>query len=235
MTETETELKKVRAFYDDVYYASSDKPLQGSRHLAALAAQLGLAEGNLVLDIACGRGEWLHECAARGARISGVDISEEAIKYCRHHLPDGEFVCQAAEVLPFKDQVFDLVTCLGSLEHFVDPVGALKEMRRVAKQEARLVILVPNSGFLTRRLSLYGGTDQTAIRENVKSLDEWQSLLNQAGLKIQRRWRDLHVLSWNWIAMRGLRHAPIRAAQALALSVWPLRWQYQVYHLCVAR
>ena len=59
-------------------------------------------------------------------------------------------------------------------------------------------------------------------------------MLNQAGLKVERRWRDLHVLSWDWITMRGLRRVPIRATQALALSVWPLRWQYQVYHLCAA-
>ena len=28
---------------------------------------------------------------------------------------------------------------------------------------------------------------------------------------------------------------PLRTAQALALPVWPLSWQYQVYHLCVLR
>jgi hypothetical protein len=32
--------------------------------------------------------------------------------------------------------------------------------------------------------------------------------------------------------MNGWLAAPLRALQALALVFWPLRWQYQVYHLC---
>ena len=58
-------------------------------------------------------------------------------------------------------------------------------------------------------------------------------LFEQAGLRVTRKWKDLHVLSWSWITMNGWLPAPFRALQALALAVWPLRWQYQVYHLCV--
>ena len=47
-----------------------------------------------------------------------------------------------------------------------------------------------------------------------------------------KRWKDLHVVSWSWIAARKWFHIPIRAAQAFALVLWPLSWQYQVYYLC---
>jgi hypothetical protein len=105
-------------------------------------------------------------------------------------------------------------------------------MRRVAKPGATLLILVPNAGFLTRRLGLYGGTGQVAIRETVRSLEEWTTLLSGAGLEVGARWRDLHPLSMAWINQGPMHAMPLRLMQALALPLWPLRWQYQVYFVC---
>jgi SAM-dependent methyltransferase len=231
--ESKDELQEMKSFYDDVYYADSGKPLQGTAHLEKLARKLNVEPGDAVLDIACGLGEWLHVCVAAGASVSGVDLSERAIEYCRKHMPDGEFHAVPAENLPFADVSFDLVSCLGSLEHFVEPVISLREMARVAKTDATFVILVPNADFLTRKLKLFGGTNQKDAKEVVRTLEEWESLFEQAGLRVSRKWKDLHVLSWNWITMNGWLRAPTRAIQALLLLVWPLRWQYQVYHLCV--
>ena len=223
----------MKSFYDDVYYADANKPLQGSAHLMSLARKVDIGSGDAVLDIACGLGEWLHVCATDGAKVHGVDLSERAIEYCSKHMPDGEFHAVPAENLPFADGQFNFVSCLGSLEHFVEPVVSLNEMMRVAKAGAKFLILVPNAGFLTRKLKLFGGTNQKEAKEVAQTLDEWDNLFEQAGLRVTRKWKDLHVLSWSWISMNGFLPAPFRALQALALLVWPLRWQYQVYHLCV--
>jgi ubiquinone/menaquinone biosynthesis C-methylase UbiE len=232
MTDNNKELEEMKSFYDGVYYANAGKPLQNSRHLVALATKLQISSSDTVLDIACGLGEWLKVCDSRGAVVRGIDLSERAIDYCKKQLPSGEFFAQAAEVLPFDDGSFDCVTCLGSLEHFVDPVIALKEMVRVSKRDTRFVILVPNADFLTRKLKLYYGTNQKDAKEVVRTLGEWERLFNVAGLQVTRKWKDLHVLSWTWILMNGWVSAPLRGLQALALAVWPLKWQYQVYHLC---
>ena len=148
-------------------------------------------------------------------------------------MPEGEFFAQPAESLPFDTGRFDLVTCLGSLEHFVDPVKSLEEMSRVAKPDAAIVILVPNKDFLTRRLGLFGGTYQTDAKEVVRTLDEWAELFNKAGLSVDGRWKDLHVLNLDWVSTGPAWSWPLRAAQALMLPLWPLSWQYQVYHRCV--
>jgi len=231
--ESKDELQEMKSFYDDVYYADAEKPLQGTAHLKNLARTLDIESGDAVLDIACGLGEWLHVCGAAGAAVSGVDLSERAIEYCQKYMPDGEFHAVPAENLPFSDDSFDVVSCLGSLEHFVEPVISLREMVRVAKSDAKFVILVPNADFLTRKLKLFGGTNQKDAKEVVRTLEEWDSLFEQAELRVSRKWKDLHVLSWNWITMNGWLRAPTRAIQALLLLIWPLRWQYQVYHLCV--
>lgn len=231
--DTKDELEEMKSFYDDVYYANSDKPLQGSAHLERLAKKTGVKSGDAVLDIACGLGEWLHVCMSAGTTVSGVDLSERAIDNCRKHMPEGDFHAVPAEKLPFADETFDVISCLGSLEHFVEPVVSLREMARVAKTDATFVILVPNADFLTRKLNLFGGTNQKDAKEVVRTLEEWEGLMEQAGLRVSRKWKDLHVLSWHWITMNGWLRAPFRATQALLLLVWPLRWQYQVYHLCV--
>lgn len=85
---------------------------------------------------------------------NGVDLSEKAITVCKTALLQGDFYSTPAEDLPFEENRFDVVTCLGSLEHFVDPGKALKEMVRVAKNDAIFLLLVPNADFLMRRLGL---------------------------------------------------------------------------------
>lgn len=226
---------QVRRFYDEKYYALDDHSSALPWHVRRVAARLGLLEGKSVLDIACGAGEWLKELQLRGATPSGIDISKRAVEMAQARLQGADIREGVAEQLPFEGSQFDLVTCMGSLEHFLDQPGALKEMLRVAKPEAIFLILVPNAGFLTRKLKLFGGTGQVAIRETVRSIDEWTAMFENAGLAVRAKWRDLHPLSRAWICNGRGWTWPVRGAQALALALWPVRWQYQVYFLCKAR
>jgi SAM-dependent methyltransferase len=226
------QLESIKRFYDTEYYRDSRTPTTVTSHHRRLVRRLGIGAGTRVLDIACGRGDWLLAAHERGATVAGIDLSDRAIAHCREAMPDGEFAIGPAETLPFGDAGFDFVTCLGSLEHFIDKPGALREMQRVATQDARFLLLVPNAGFLTRRLGLYGGTNQKGVKEDVYSLGAWARLFADAGLKIDTRWADLHVLSWDWIRKSHPIMWPLRALQAFALAVWPLGWQYQVFFLC---
>jgi len=225
----------IREFYDHVYYADASARLSIPVHYRRLARKLQPWKGRRLLDVACGTGQWLGAAAALGAIPAGIDISQKALEVCRMALPQSDLRCGSAEQLPFADRQYDVVSCLGALEHFLDPQAALLEMVRVAKPGAIFILLVPNSGFLPLRLGLYSGTQQADVREELRTLSEWSNLFDSAGLRVRYRWRDLHVLSPSWI-FRGSWHAwPLRAAQALALPLWPLEWQYQVYHLCTIR
>jgi ubiquinone/menaquinone biosynthesis C-methylase UbiE len=226
------ELSRIRDFYDSTYYREAVAGGQVPGHFIRLARRLGVRAGQTVLDVACGTGAWLRAVVAQGATPVGIDLSEKAIAVCRTAMPGAELQAGPAETLPFETARFDLVSCLGSIEHFVDPLAALREMVRVARPDATFVLVVPNAGFLTRRLGLYGGTQQAAVREVVRSLGEWTELFAAGGLRVEEKWKDLHVLSWSWIAQAGAWKVPVRAAQAAALALWPLAWQYQVYFRC---
>lgn len=230
----ESEIEQIRRFYDEEYYGRSSKKHRLPWHSRKAASFLGDVRGKAVLDVACGLGEWLGHFRDRGASsISGIDLSARAVESCRLRYPQGDFHVGAAEALPFADASFDIVTCMGSLEHFVDKPAALREMLRVARPGAIFVLLVPNAGFLTRRLGLYSGTQQARIKEDVQSLEAWANLFTSNGLKVNRRLRDLHPLSISWITLGKPIAWPVRALQAVALTAWPLSWQYQVYHFCV--
>jgi len=234
MVEDANRHRQVAKFYDEEYhrYATS---LPFSRHLYALAAKIRPNEEDYVLDIACGTGAWLDMLGRYSGHTFGIDISGVAVRSARDNLGHGRFCVGLGENLPFQDECFDLITCLGSLEHFLDQPGALHEICRVARDTARVLVLVPNSGFLTFRLGLFCGTDQSRIRETLRSIDEWREMFGAAGLDVSDAWADLHVLNREWILRRGLLHAPLRALQALMLLIWPLKWQYQIYFLCNIR
>jgi ubiquinone/menaquinone biosynthesis C-methylase UbiE len=216
------ELSEIQEFYDSVYYRDTVANDAVPTHYRRLAERLSTGQGTQVLDVACGTVTWLRAVQERGASAAGVDLSKRAIELCHRALPDGEFYCSPAEHLPFSDQRFDIVSCLGSLEHFVDPVAALREMVRVAKPDATFILLVPNKDFLTRRLGLYHGTHQTAAEEVVRTLDEWRTLFARAGLTVEERWKDLRMLNRAWVMLSGPLLAPNRLAQAIMLAVWGL-------------
>ncbi len=226
-------IERIREFYDTEYYGAEASTATLPWHCRWVGARLGSVKGTEVLDVACGKGEWLDFFHSRGARVSGIDLSRHAIAACLKRFPGGDFHCGPAEVLPFASDRFDVITCMGSLEHFLDKPQALREMVRVAKADATFLILVPNAGFPTRRLGLYSGTQQTKVREDVLALSEWRQLFESAGLEVTDRWRDLHPLGWAWISAAPVWQWPIRAVQAVLLTMWPVAWQYQVYHRCV--
>jgi len=109
---------------------------------------LGAQKGRKLLDVGCGTGFLLLAASKRGLKTYGIDISEEAIKIAKNVSQDSFVAVSRGEDLPFRDNTFDYITCLGSLEHFLDMNKSLQEMRRVAKEDAIFCIMVPNSNFI---------------------------------------------------------------------------------------
>ncbi len=99
-----------------------------------------------ILDVGCGTGANLKMLAAFG-KAEGVDISPQAVEFCRERGLDSVKL-GAAEQLPFEDNSFELVTALDVIEHLDDDVAGLREMRRVLRRDGRVLIFVPAFMFL---------------------------------------------------------------------------------------
>jgi len=115
----------------------------------ALAPWLEVRPGARVLDVGCGVGRWSCLLAARGALVTGVDLSPTMIAQARRRaqaraLSDRcRFIVQDAADLAIGER-FDLVLCVTMLQHMLD-VGALRSAltRMVAHlaPAGRLVVL----------------------------------------------------------------------------------------------
>lgn len=131
-----------------------------------------------ILDIGCGTGANLEMLSQFGA-AEGVDISPEALSFCRQrglqNVRQGE-----AEHLPFADASFDLVTGLDVVEHLDDDVAGLKEMRRVLRRGGYALLFVPAFMFL------WGVQDDISHHRRRYSRAELQRAVRSAGLEIER-------------------------------------------------
>ena len=110
---------------------------------------LGLSEGNVVLDVACGTGAFSRAFAStvgRGGLVIGVDASptmlSRAAAELRKRGPGNVALLRAeAAALPFEDSAFDAVCCFAALHLFADPMSALDEMARVLTPGGRIAIM----------------------------------------------------------------------------------------------
>ncbi|MEA2246021.1 MAG: hypothetical protein QOH46_550 [Solirubrobacteraceae bacterium] len=111
------------------------------RVLRAELDRLPLEPGARLLDAGCGSGRTMDELARYG-RVSGVDLSAEAVETARRR---GHADVRVAHVedLPFADGTFDVVTCLDVVEHTPDDRATLAELRRVTRPGGLLLVTVP--------------------------------------------------------------------------------------------
>jgi ubiquinone/menaquinone biosynthesis C-methylase UbiE len=95
-----------------------------------------LEPGYSVLDIGCAAGGFYNVFKHLEPSITytGVDISPEMIKRARTLHPEVSFHISGGSELPFDDQSFDVVFCLGALHMTLDWRDVLKEGWRVTKK-----------------------------------------------------------------------------------------------------
>jgi SAM-dependent methyltransferase len=227
----------VKTWYNQHYAA---RGLDSMRPLAAYPVfldLLGAHAGARLLDVSCGVGSLLAAAVERRIDAAGIDLSDEAIRLARRLVPGADLAVGTGEALPYRTGTFDYVTCLGSLEHFLDMGQGLREMQRVAQRDARFCIMVPNRDFLGWKVLRQKGTAQQDINENLLSLADWRGVFERAGFRILRvvadRW---HARRWRVPgAMRGATRLLSGPLLETAWRLVPLRWQYQFVFLLARR
>jgi SAM-dependent methyltransferase len=120
---------------------------------------LGLGEGETVLDVACGPGNFSREFArAVGADglVVGIDASETMLDRGVEEIhatgPDNLALVRGdATALPFRDDCFDGACCFAALHLFAEPFAALDEMTRVLKPGGRIALMTSVRRQLTLR------------------------------------------------------------------------------------
>jgi len=102
-----------------------------------------------ILDVGCGPGVFLEEAAARGHLAVGIDISESMVRKAEKMLHQRDlsaaFVLQGdVENLPFRDNIFDAVLCIGVTSYLPRDSDALLEIKRIVKEDGIVIMGLPN-------------------------------------------------------------------------------------------
>jgi SAM-dependent methyltransferase len=171
---------------------------------------LDVRPGQRLLDVACGEAQLPALARARGMQATGVDLSEVALGRGLAGRPNFGLAAADGEALPFADGQFDLVTNIGSLEHYADPVRGAREMARVLAPAGRAAVLLPNT-FGLRWNVLYAWRhgephDDGQPLQRYGTRRQWSRLLAAGGLVAERvvayeRLEDWPAGPAGWLAM----------------------------------
>ncbi len=185
------QFKPAILLYDNVwrpvgYFLTSDRSF--STDLGRITKLVGPDRQRLVLDLACGPGNFTRSIAGSGenTRVIGFDLARQMLDRARYltdgdRYPNVEFMRGSALALPFRPGVFDAVNCCGALQLFTDYDQALSEISRVLKVGGDFVcqtVVGPKTTPLWLRMS------DRLMKFGHFKIDELKGQLHDLGLDI---------------------------------------------------
>ncbi|MGI8733561.1 MAG: class I SAM-dependent methyltransferase [Pyrinomonadaceae bacterium] len=127
---------------------SDQKILQGER--IAVFAEKVLGKPGRMLELGCGRGEFLKGALNRGWSAYGVEMTEDFTRVARSHGVEVEY--SSIEHCKSLEQTYDVVLLAAILEHLYDPMETLGRIKNALRPGGLLFIDVPNESSLTMRI-----------------------------------------------------------------------------------
>lgn len=163
------------------------------------------SEGNSLLDVGCGIGEYTPMYLKRFKRVVGIDPMDECLVEARKVKNKVEYIKGFGETFETNEK-FDVICMNALLEHVDDPVELLRHCRKFLNKRGRIIIHVPNSGSIARRLGVLMGVIPSLNDINEKEAMYYghQRVYTQDTLKYDCEGAGLIVLK-----LAGLMYKPL--------------------------
>ncbi len=175
--------------------------------------------GRHVLEIGCGAGGQAAVFARTGARITAIDITDQAVRLTRRRfdlegLP-GLVQRADAERLPFADESFDRVWSWGVIHHTPDIGRAVREIQRVLKPGGLAQVMVYHRHSL--RNWIHGGLAHGVLRgkllrmsydEVLKSVTDGYIARQMTRAEAADLFRDFSRVEMRLTDLSDLSHVP---------------------------
>jgi ubiquinone/menaquinone biosynthesis C-methylase UbiE len=218
--------KKIAEPYD--LWAETPQGRKAYHLEGELLLRLGdLYRGQSVLEVGCGTGAHFKIFLEEGLNVAGFDISLPMLQVPKEKL--GNYVqlfLGDAENLPFKENSFDCVALITTLEFIPDPERAVHEALRIYRGTLLLGVLNKYS-FLGMKRRLKGMFRQSIFnRARFYSIWELKRLVTKLAPEAFVEWASVLVLpmSWQhhflsfarWLSFRG---NPLGAFLGMAISI----------------
>jgi 2-polyprenyl-6-hydroxyphenyl methylase/3-demethylubiquinone-9 3-methyltransferase len=164
-------------------------------------------EGREALDVGCGGGVFAEALARRGAHVTGIDLSEKALRVAALHCAGSglsvRYECVAPETFAASNaERFDLVSCLELLEHVPDPASTVAACARLARPGARVFFSTINRNPKAYLLAVIGA--EYILRLLPRGTHDYQRFVKPSELSAWCRDAGLRVAD-----MTGMTYNPI--------------------------
>jgi 2-polyprenyl-6-hydroxyphenyl methylase/3-demethylubiquinone-9 3-methyltransferase len=166
-----------------------------------------------VLDVGCGGGILAESMAQRGAQVTGIDLSEQALKVAQlHSLESGiapQYVLSSAEEFAReRPHQFDVVTCMELLEHVPDPASTVRACAALAKPGGHVFFSTINRNLKSYLLAVIGA--EYVLRMLPKGTHRYEKFVKPSELSAFCRQAGLDVRT-----VIGMTYNPLTAEYAL--------------------
>ncbi len=167
-------------------------------------------DGAEVLDVGCGGGLLSEAMAARGARVTAIDLAEDLIRVAKlHALESGvevDYRVQAVEALAAeRPGSYDVVTCMEMLEHVPDPAAILQACATLLKPGGQLFVSTLNRTPAAFALAIVGA--EYVARLLPRGTHQYSAFIRPSELAAWLREADLAIED-----VSGLMYEPWRNA-----------------------
>jgi 2-polyprenyl-3-methyl-5-hydroxy-6-metoxy-1,4-benzoquinol methylase len=142
-------------------------------------SKLGTLERGRLLEIGAGTGFFELVALARGWEVEGIELSEGAVEFARKymHVP----IKQSTIEEYTSSHLFDAIVMIEVLEHFRDPLEAIRSLKKLSTGHTLIFGTTPNTDskhWLTSQQNIYVPEDHLFLF-NTKSL---QLFADKAGI-----------------------------------------------------
>jgi len=134
--------------YDEWNIETASAKVVDAWNFERLKSFVGAEKPERCLDLGCGTGRLSHNLLEICQIVYGVDASKNVLEIARRKYPELRLGYAEATSLPYEEEFFDLIVINGSLHHFFNLEGTIKEASRVLRSGGKLAILgEPNKRF----------------------------------------------------------------------------------------
>ena len=170
--------------YDDYLSDEQNIKITFGKRLKTIES---LAHKGRLLDVGCATGFFLDLARSQGWEVLGSEVSEFSAGYARERF-GLDVRLGTLRQLHLDTASFHAVTMWDVIEHVVDPLAELQEVRRILRPQGVLSIITPDAGSWMARLLGRRWEEFRRVREHIYffSRRTMREMLQKAGLEVVR-------------------------------------------------
>ncbi|MBB3211361.1 2-polyprenyl-6-hydroxyphenyl methylase/3-demethylubiquinone-9 3-methyltransferase [Herbaspirillum sp. Sphag1AN] len=169
--------------------------------------------GKTVVDVGCGGGILAESMARKNAKVTGIDLSDKALKVADLHSMDSGVQVRyekiSAEDLAAREPAqFDVVTCMEMLEHVPDPASIVRACTALAKPGGQVFFSTLNRNIKSYLFAIIGA--EYVLRLLPRGTHDYAKFITPAELTRFVREADLEFHS-----IKGMTYNPLTKIYSL--------------------